>query len=134
MRKFVLALMLITVVMSIAGCASVRAEPAEVNLTLTAPDPHDFGYTSCAAYDVRYTTDSTLPIDQWTVIPVNLLPHPSPAGTIEYFTIVGLESDTQYFFVAKAVDNHGNWALFWSNIAPKVTTDTQPPNQIIDLR
>jgi phosphodiesterase/alkaline phosphatase D-like protein len=113
-----------------AGCGQVQSDPVSELKTWTAPDPNDATGNTCAEYDLRYTTDTTLAFDQWTQVAG--VPAPQPAGTPESFEVLGLLPNTAYWFVIRSADSLGWWSE-WSNVVHIVTPDNEPPDQITDL-
>jgi len=75
-----------------------------VQLTWTAPGD-DGSEGQASSYDVRYakspiTTDAGF----FSATQATGEPAPSPAGTTEYVTVAGLESNTTYYFAVKSGD------------------------------
>ena len=110
------------IVVLIAMLTLVAATPAwpdrptsGVTLEWTAPgDDGRFGRAQ--AYLLRYSTEAITDanFDQALAVPQTLKPRPS--GTLETFTVEGLEPNTQYYFALKAMDDVGNWSPL-SNVA-----------------
>ncbi len=135
MKTFLALALMAALACGLVSCTDAGADPAEVVLSWTAPDPRDAdGDSLCVQYEMRYTTgDSTTPIDDWTLVDPGLMPAPLPAGSLETYAVIGMQSDTRYFFRVRTADKKGLWSG-WSNVALKYTTDTSPPTVIIDLR
>jgi hypothetical protein len=105
----------------------------KVTLQWTAPgDPCDDTLAQAAEYDIRYST-MTLTEQNWTLAPMcsNVLV-PGPVGSEETYTVVGLKSNTLYYFAVKSADSSGNWSAI-SNVVSKRTGDLEPPISITDL-
>lgn len=83
----------------------------EVTLQWTAPGD-DGSAGTCAYYDVRYAGAGAGPIDNegaWdAAIESAGEPEPSPAGSIQTFTVGGLDPDETYCFAVRAVDDNQN--------------------------
>jgi formylglycine-generating enzyme required for sulfatase activity len=94
-----------------------------VELTWTAPGDDENSGTA-SQYDVRYApgdiTEGSWPL----AAPATGEPIPSPAGTVETFTVDGLASGTTYFFALKTADEVPRWSGL-SNRVP-ATTDIFP--------
>jgi hypothetical protein len=99
-----------------------------VNLTWTAPG--DDGVVGRATrYDLRYSTSPITATNFALATPALGLPTPAPAGTIEHYSIGGLNSGATYYFAIKTVDDAGNWSAM-SNVvtrqAPVTGVDSDP--------
>jgi fibronectin type III domain protein len=93
------------------------SDPPTSAVTLEWTAPGDDGrFGRAQAYVLRYSTEpiTDANFDQASTVPQALKPRPS--GTLETFTVEGLEPDTQYYFALKAVDDAGNWSPL-SNVA-----------------
>lgn len=79
----------------------------QVHLSWTATG--DDGLQGTAnAYDIRYATAPISDASWNDATQVEDEPAPQPAGSIERFTVTGLEPATTYYFAMKVVDNVGN--------------------------
>ncbi len=83
-----------------------------VDLTCSAPadfGPNNSGPFTCAAYQLRYSTSLILYDDgdaTWNAATaVTGLPKPQAPGSVESFTVSGLDANTTYYFAIKAVDD-----------------------------
>jgi hypothetical protein len=108
--------------------------PTTTSIALVWTAPGDDGDTGTASqYDLRF---STMPItDQnWdTAIPVDGEPLPKPAGEIETFRVMNLESAKEYHFALKTSDEVPNVSGL-SNVAFDSTEqETTPPVAVADL-
>ena len=97
---------------------SVAAVDSE-GITLTWQAPGDDGFQGTAAqYELRY---STVPIRSQvafdTARVASAVPPPRSSGTLEQFTVTGLQSNTPYYFAVLARDNV-------NNTSPLATTST----------
>ncbi|OGI41236.1 MAG: hypothetical protein A2140_04400 [Candidatus Muproteobacteria bacterium RBG_16_62_13] len=97
------------------------ANAATMSVTLGWGATGDDGLSGTAtSYDLRH---STAPIDETNfdaATPVGPIPVTGPAGTIEIYTIQGLEPQTTYYFALKVRDNVGNLSPI-SNVAVATT-------------
>jgi Tol biopolymer transport system component len=93
------------------------ASKTETSATLHWTAPGDNGATGTAAgYDLRHSTEP-ITWQTWNSATAVLgVPLPSIAGTVESFTVTGLESGQTYYFALKAVDDAANWSEL-SNLA-----------------
>ncbi|HEQ98412.1 MAG TPA: T9SS type A sorting domain-containing protein [candidate division Zixibacteria bacterium] len=106
-------------------------EVTTITLNWTAPgDDGEIG--TAATYDIRYSTSPINAINWVSAVQVQNEPAPSPAGTVESFTVTGLNPNTTYYFAIKTADEAGNWSGL-SNIAVAVTIDEMAPAGITDL-
>jgi hypothetical protein len=109
------------------------ANNGKATLTWTAPgDPCDDTLAQVSQYDIRYST-APLTATNWNAASVsaNVLV-PGPVGSGETLTILGLKSNTVYFFGVKSADASGNWSAL-SNIVSVRTVDAEPPLAVSDL-
>lgn len=136
-RRIVVPIALLTLVVATPAW-SVRPTSG-VTLEWTAPgDDGRFGRAQ--AYVLRYSTQpiTDANFDQaWTVPKMT---RPRPGGSLETFTVEGLEPDTRYYFALKTMDEAGNWsalsnvAMTWSSttgsdVIPEVLSFSAPwPN------
>ena len=105
----------------------------KATLTWTAPgDPCDDTLAQCSQYEIRYSL-APLTAANWNaaLLSANVLV-PGPVGSAETFTLVGLKSNTVYYFGVKSADVNGNWSAL-SNIVSMRTVDADPPFAITDL-
>lgn len=84
--------------------------------------PGDNGTNGLAGrYDLRYAT-SPFDADSWSdATPATELPTPSPPGSLERYTLTGLESATTYYVAIRTDDDDGNWS------EPSVVTNITVP-------
>ena len=82
---------------------------ATTSLSLEWTAPGDDGAVGTAfSYDLRYATSSINDATFGAALQATGLPAPAPSGTLEAFTVEGLDPSTQYFFALKSSDNVGN--------------------------
>jgi hypothetical protein len=95
--------------------------PSCVTLTWTAPgDDGDFGRAS--QYDIRYSK-TYLHEENWdSATKVVAPPMPGPAGSLESFTIGGLQAGVTYYFAIRTADERPNWSGM-SNVAAREAPD-----------
>ncbi|HET9252917.1 MAG TPA: fibronectin type III domain-containing protein [Candidatus Eisenbacteria bacterium] len=103
------------------------------SLALRWTAPGDDGTTGTAAsYDIRYST-STITAGNWnSATTVTGEPTPTAAGTVQTFTLNGLQGSRQYFVAIRTTDGSGNQSTI-SNVATGTTTDTVAPAKVNDL-
>jgi len=87
---------------------------------------------TAAYYDIRYALVPITDANWVAAIQVADEPIPQESGSLESFTVTGLQSNMTYYFAIKAVDEAGNWSAL-SNIASTVTDNDSPPDAISDL-
>lgn len=87
---------------------------------------------TAAYYDIRYAVIPITDANWVTTIQVADEPIPQESGSLESFTVTGLQSNMTYYFAIKVVDEVGNWSAL-SNIASTVTDNDSPPDAISDL-
>ena len=93
-----------------------RATPTSLRLTFRAPG-EDSKNGTAAQYDLRYTLDTPLTIQNWeSATRVANLPAPQSGGSTETLTLDGFPEGPTYHFGVKAIDDNGQPALL-SNIA-----------------
>ena len=80
-----------------------------IELNWTAPGD-DGGVGKADLYDLRVATWPITPTNFWFATELLGVPRPSPAGSRESYTVLGLESGTVYFFAIKSRDDAGNWS------------------------
>ena len=133
MMKILMFLCSLMLLISSSGCDLVLGDAVSVTLAWTAPgDDGDVG--TCDRYDLRWATDSTALIDDFTSQQGGPLPMvPQESGSTESYTVTGLDSESVYFFAVKAADEAGNWSPL-SNVISVLTPDDEAPVQITDLR
>lgn len=92
-----------------------------ISLSWTAPGNDDTSGRA-ATYDLRY---STSPIDSTnfdSASTVDHLPSPQTSGSLESFTLTGLNPNTTYYFALKTADEAPNWSDI-SNLVSATTDD-----------
>ena len=102
-----------------------------ISLRWTAPG-NDGTTGTAASYDIRY---SSIPItDQnWALAtPVAGEPSPAVAGTIQTFTIPGLQGSATFYVAMKTADAAGNVSVL-SNVVSGTTLDVIAPAAVKDL-
>lgn len=100
----------------IANLRAVRLSPTSLRLTFRAPG-EDSKHGTAAQYDLRYTVDAPLTIQNWeSATRVANLPAPQSGGSAETLTLDGFPAGPTYYFGIKAIDDNGQPALL-SNIA-----------------
>lgn len=94
----------------------VDVTPSSVTLTWTAPG-NDGAAGTASRYDLRYEIDrwtDSLPGDWDEKIPVDSLPAPRTAGSLESWTVSGLVAEnpdrSRYYFALRAADEVPNWS------------------------
>ncbi len=114
------------------------ADTVSVTVNWTAPGD-DSASGTAATYQGRVDTN---PIDSgsWDVVEVVTgLPAPAAAGTVQQFTLTGLEPATTYYLALRAQDESGNLGALPASVPvttdslPPPPADTTPPGSIDDL-
>lgn len=133
MRRLIFGAIIITAAIAlIAGCGGVGADPPAGEKTFRWTAPGDDGvYGQASEYDLRWTTDNSLPFDQWNQAPGE--PSPSLAGQTDSCFVDELPTSVPIYAVIRASDEVPNWSA-WSNILEFQLDDITPPNMINDLR
>jgi len=98
--------------------------PTTNSITLTWTAPGDDGNTGTAtSYNIRYATYNITESNWLSATLCSGVPAPKPAGQTETFVVNNLNSNTQYYFGLKAMDDANNWSPL-SNIASATTLKT----------
>jgi formylglycine-generating enzyme required for sulfatase activity len=81
------------------------------SLVLSWRAPGDNGMFGIAGrYDLRYST-APFDLDTWSeATPATGLPSPSPSGSLERYTLTGLDGSTTYYLAVRSADSEGNWS------------------------
>jgi formylglycine-generating enzyme required for sulfatase activity len=105
------------------GATMVSASKIRLDWHATGNDQ----FTGTAGqYDFRYSS-SPITDDNWDGCTQSAdEPTPAKAGTAQFYKIVGLQTDTRYYFAMKAGDAAGNWSAM-SNVATAVTAAGNVP-------
>ena len=106
---------------------SLRAQTTSTSITLTWTAKGDDGATGTASqYDLRYAT-STITNANWaSATQVTGEPTPKSSGQTETLTVVGLATNTTYYFAIKTADEIPNWSVL-SNVVSRTTLPEQTP-------
>ena len=103
------------------------------SLSLRWTAPGDDGTSGTAAtYDIRYSTSNITSANWNNATTVTGEPTPTAAGTVQTFTLNGLQGSRTYFVAIRTTDDGGNQSTI-SNIATGTTSDTIPPAKVNDL-
>ena len=108
-------IILVLPVLIVIACRTVWADSFALTWTASGDDG---SIGTAAEYDLRYSTELISESNWGNATRVSGLPQPKPAGSLELFTVEGLEPDLTYFFAIKVADEAGNWSPL-SNIAIK---------------
>jgi uncharacterized repeat protein (TIGR01451 family) len=93
----------------------------KVNLTWTATG--DDGTKGQAnAYDLRYSTSPISSANWEQATPAQGEPSPQAPGTVEQFTVEGLEPGITYYFALRVLDNAGNLSEMSNVVIAKTST------------
>lgn len=118
-----------------AAVADLRVEEVhggDITLSWTAPGDNEHRGIA-AFYDIRYATKEA-EIKKWdSALVVAEEPLPEPVGTLQEYTITGLQQDTMYYIALKTTDDAKNTSEV-SNIVTVRSGDEVPPASIGDLR
>ncbi|HEU5309865.1 MAG TPA: fibronectin type III domain-containing protein [Candidatus Eisenbacteria bacterium] len=116
---------------AVADLSVTGATGTTLALRWTAPG--DDGTTGTAtSYDIRYST-STITSGNWnSATQASGEPAPAAGGTVQTFTLNGLQSGRTYYVAIRATDNGGNQSSL-SNVTNGSTPDTIAPATVQDL-
>jgi len=102
-------------------------------LALRWTAPGDDGNTGTAtSYDIRYSMSSITSGNWNSATTVTGEPVPAAAGSVQTFTLSGLQGSRTYYVAIRTLDNGGNLSTI-SNIASGTTTDSVSPATVQDL-
>lgn len=107
----------------------------ENSATMSWTAPGDDGSIGLAtAYDLRYSTSPITTANFASATPVNPQPTPLFAGAPQFYIVLGLTLNQDYYLAIKTRDDAGNWSSM-SNVAHVRThaVDVTPPAAIQDL-
>jgi hypothetical protein len=110
----------------ITPALSDEAVTAGLNGTVTLEwtAPGDDSLTGRATgYDLRYRNMPFTAGGFAIATAVSGLPAPRTAGSVERFTVTGLQPGAIYYFAIKTVDDVGNWSLM-SNLVQRTASQT----------
>ena len=116
---------------AIADLAITGATGTTLALRWTAPGNN--GTTGTAAsYDIRYSTSPITAANFAAATAATGEPTPAVAGTVQTYTITGLQGSQLYYVAMKATDASGNVSPI-SNVVNGSTTDVIAPAAVVDL-
>ena len=102
-------------------------------LSLRWTAPGDDGATGTAtSYDIRYSTSAITSANWASATTVTGEPVPLGAGTVQTFTVTGLQPSRTYYVAMKTTDDGSNISAL-SNVPTGATLDTIPPAPVRDL-
>ena len=102
-------------------------------LALRWTAPGDDGTTGTAtSYDIRYSTSPITASNFASATAATGEPAPLVAGTVQTFTLTGLQPSQTYYVALKTLDERGNVSGL-SNVPTSSTLDTIPPAPVHDL-
>jgi len=104
---------------AVTDLAVVSASASSISLKWKAPGDDDNDGTA-QSYDLRYSTSPINDGNFGNATPVNPVPNPAKAGTVQNAVASGLESGTTYYFALTAKDAAGNESGL-SNVASGTT-------------
>jgi hypothetical protein len=117
---------------TITDLVAMDATDTSIILTFTAPG-NDGNLGRASGYITKYSTIGPITEANWDqATTFYWSPIPQPAGSIEMFTVYGLDKGTVYWFAVEAYDDVP-WYGGVSNSPSGVTTDRLPPASIRDL-
>jgi phosphodiesterase/alkaline phosphatase D-like protein len=135
---FIVGLFALTISLAInsyaasAGLVAAAATANSINLTWTAPGD-DSATGTASQYDVRYSTSVITAANWGSATQATGEPTPHAAGTLETFTVTGLNPSTTYYFAVKSADEVPNWSAISNVVAKATTAETTPPAAIVNL-
>ena len=103
------------------------------SLSIRWTSPGDDNNTGTAtSYDIRYSTSAITASNWASATTVTGEPTPLVAGTVQTYTIAGLQQSQTYYVAIRAADERNNVAGL-SNVVNGSTLDTIPPAPVRDL-
>ncbi len=109
--------------------AAVGVNSGEINLQWTSPgDDGTVGNIVNGSFEIRYSTSSDLS----TFLSIYLSTS-STSGSIQNYTITGLEPARTYFFRLRTADERSNWSVFSNTASAYAQFDNVPPAMVSDL-
>lgn len=95
--------------------------------------PGDDGATGTAtSYDIRYSTSAITSANWASATSITGEPAPLGAGTVQTFTVTGLQPSQTYYVAMKTSDERSNISAL-SNVPNGSTLDTIPPAPVRDM-
>ncbi|MCP4686194.1 MAG: hypothetical protein GY867_12215, partial [bacterium] len=117
---------------AIADLIGTDVTTSSVSLSWTAPGADDTKGTA-SQYDLRYAT-SPIGESNWNSATVlEGLTLPQPAGSVETYTISGLDPDTDYYFAVKTADEVPQWSGLSNIVQVQTSAEASYPLEITDL-
>ncbi len=117
-----------------AAITDLQSESTETEIILVWTATGDDG-TIGTAYQYEMKMNTELITDEnWeqsTLLPDP--PIPSPAGSAESYTVVGLEIETDYYFAIKVIDDAENISQLSNVVSATLLQDEIPPAPVTDL-
>lgn len=120
MTKLFIIFLLATVL-----CPTGNALASCVTLTWTAPGDNGMDGTA-TRYAICYSTSEISEQTWGEATAVKYPPRPKPSGTVQRFTVAGLEPGVVYYFALKSADEKNNWSPI-SNLIAR----TAPPDDCV---
>ncbi len=128
----VLSLLMLSTPSTFAALQKSAASANSISLSWTATG--DDGSTGTASqYDIRYSTAIITPANWDAATQVTGEPLPQPSGTVQSFTVTGLNPGTTYYFAMKAADEVPNWSPLSNVVSGTTDNEAIPPAQVADL-
>lgn len=115
---------------AIADLAVTSEAGTRITLAWTAPSDDVPDGWGTASYDIRYSTSPITAANFDAATPVANPPVPAAAGTPQTFDVLGLSTETTYYFAIKTIDEADNVSDI-SNVASG-TTLAPAPSVLID--
>jgi len=106
---------------AVTDLATVDYTLGSISLVWTSPGD-DGNRGTASTYDIRYSTDPITEGDGWDkALRCEGEPTPQPAGSVEAFTVTGLEPSSTYYFALKSADGVPNWSGLSNGAVGKTT-------------
>jgi len=116
---------------AIADLSVTSATGNSLALRWTAPgDDNNTG--TATSYDIRYSTSAITASNWASATTVTAEPTPLVAGTVQTYTLTGLQPSQTYYVAMRASDERNNVSSL-SNVVNGSTLDTVPPAPVRDL-
>jgi len=116
---------------AIADLSITGSTGNSISVRWTAPgDDNNTG--TATSYDIRYSTSAITASNWASATTVTGEPTPLVAGTVQNYTVTGLQGSQTYYVAIRASDERSNVSGL-SNVVNGSTLDTIPPAPVRDL-
>jgi len=115
----------------ITDLAVVSDDGDSVTLSWTAPGA-DGNAGTASVYDLRHASTTLTEATWGDAVAIQGVPAPRVAGSVETFTVEGLEVGVEHFFALKAADGTPTYSPLSNVVSVTLESDT-PPGRVTDL-